>query len=65
MTKIEKATWIARARPAVAVMDRLHEQRPAVLQVGDHHHAGDAHPQLQPPIRHALESSLAQRHRSL
>jgi hypothetical protein len=32
------------------LVDRVHEQVPAVLQVGDHHHADDADHQLQPTI---------------
>ncbi|MGY4435870.1 hypothetical protein ACVWWO_008347 [Bradyrhizobium sp. F1.13.1] len=36
------------ASPMVRVIDRIDEQRPAVLQVGDHRHADDAHDQLEP-----------------
>ena len=39
-----------RTPPVVLFVDRVDEQRPAVLEVGDHHHADDAEQQLQPPI---------------
>ncbi|MGY3411417.1 hypothetical protein ACVWZV_007530 [Bradyrhizobium sp. GM5.1] len=32
----------------VRVIDRIDEQGPAILQVGDHRHADDAHDQLEP-----------------
>ena len=36
------------AAPLIFGIDRQDEQRPAILQVGDHHHAGDAERQLHP-----------------
>ena len=39
------------AAPVVFLIDRIDEQRPAVLQVGDHHHADDAEDQLTPARR--------------
>jgi hypothetical protein len=33
------------------VMDRVDEQCPTVLQVGDHRHANDAEEELAPPVR--------------
>jgi hypothetical protein len=39
-----------RLGPTVLGADRPDEQRPAVLQVGDHHHADDADDQLRPGI---------------
>ena len=36
------------AAPAGGVVDRQHEQRPAILQVRNHHHAQDADDQLAP-----------------
>jgi hypothetical protein len=38
------------ASPFVLGVDRMHEQRPAMLQAGDHHHAGDAGQELDPAI---------------
>src|SRR5262249_50548608 len=38
-----------RASPVVFLIDRPHKQRPAVLQVGDHHHANDTEDELTPP----------------
>src|SRR6516162_1930431 len=35
--------------PVIFLIDRIDEQRPAVLQVGDHHHADDAGDKLAPP----------------
>ena len=35
-----------RAAPVVLLIDRVDEQRPSILQVGDHHHADDAEDQL-------------------
>src|SRR5437588_8530442 len=40
-----------RASPMVFLIDRPDEQRPAVLQVGDHHHADDAEDELTPAGR--------------
>ena len=37
-----------RPAPAMRPVDRQHEQRPAVLQVGDRHHANDAEDELAP-----------------
>src|SRR5262249_15611112 len=37
--------------PMIFLIDRIDEQRPAVLQVGDHHHADDAENQLSPARR--------------
>ncbi len=37
--------------PTEFLLDVRHEKRPAVLQVGDHHHAGDADDELHPRIR--------------
>src|SRR5262249_39662809 len=37
-----------RAAPVILGVDRIDEQRPAVLQVGDHRHADDAHHELEP-----------------
>ena len=37
-----------RAPPVVFLIDRTDEQRPAVLQVGDHHHAYDTEDELTP-----------------
>ena len=36
------------AAPVIFRIDRIDEQRPAILQVGDHRHADDAHDQLKP-----------------
>jgi hypothetical protein len=36
--------------PAVLVSDRIYEQRPAVLEIGNHRHADDAHQELPPSI---------------
>ena len=36
------------AAPVKFRVDRIDEQRPAILQVGDHRHADDAHRKLQP-----------------
>ena len=36
------------AAPVMRLVDRQHEQRPAILQVGDHHHAHDTQHQLAP-----------------
>ena len=38
------------APPMMFIVDRQYEQRPAILQVGNHHHADDAEQQLQPAI---------------
>ena len=35
-----------RAAPVIFLIDRIDEKRPAVLQVGDHHHADDAEDKL-------------------
>ncbi len=35
-------------------VDWVHKQRPAVLQIGDHGHAGDADRQLHPSVRRRL-----------
>jgi hypothetical protein len=43
--KMLNATWIS----AMLLVQRVDEQRPAVLQVGDQHHAEDAEPELDPP----------------
>jgi hypothetical protein len=40
-----------RASPMVFLIDRIDEQRPSVLQVGNHHHADDAENQLPPTSR--------------
>ena len=49
--------------PAELLSDRSHEQCPAVLQVGDHHHADDADDQLQPAVgRRTRGRSLLRRH---
>src|SRR5229473_1041082 len=37
-------------------VDRIYEQRPAVLQIRDHGHADDADRQLHPPIRRRLRA---------
>ena len=37
-----------RAAPVVFRVDRIDEQRPAILQVRDHRHADDAHDELHP-----------------
>src|SRR6516164_8612012 len=36
------------ASPVILGIDRIDEQRPAVLQIGDHRHADDAHDELEP-----------------
>ncbi|MFK4487820.1 hypothetical protein ABIA45_002898 [Bradyrhizobium sp. USDA 336] len=36
------------APPVVGGIDRIDEQRPAILQIGDHRHADDAHAELEP-----------------
>src|SRR6266508_1902295 len=46
---------------AVLVGDRIHEQRPAVLQIRDHRHADDAHEQLHPAVRRRARRDLVQR----
>jgi hypothetical protein len=46
--KMVKATWMAALLQPCAVGERIDEQGPAVLQVGDHGHADDAHDQLHP-----------------
>ena len=52
------------AAPAILLVDRIDEQRPAVLQVGDHHHADDASTELKPAIRRASSvRGTAERHR--
>ena len=50
--------------PVVLLVDRVDEQRPAVLQVGDHHHADDADHELQPTGGRRLNRT-AVRHRNL
>ena len=47
-----------RPPPVVFVFDRTDEQRPAVLQVGDHHHADDAEDQLPPTGRVGRERAF-------
>ena len=47
-TKIVNATWMAVQSPVVLGIHGTDEQRPAVLQVGDHRHADDANDQLKP-----------------
>ena len=37
--------------PAMRHVHRMNEQGPAILQVGDHHHADDADDQLEPTVR--------------
>ena len=58
MEKSIRSLYVARvhgdldggASPAVLLMDGLDEQRPAILKVGDHHHADDAGEQLMPTV---------------
>ena len=51
------------AVPAVLLPDRPDEQRPSVLQVGDHHHTDNADQQLQPAAgRRLCGRSLVRRH---
>src|SRR6516162_7601669 len=40
--------------PAMRLLDRTHEQRPGVLQIGNQHHAEYAEPKLHPAIWVAL-----------
>jgi hypothetical protein len=40
-----------RSAPVELRLNRPDEQGPAVLQIGDHHHADDAEDQLAPPCR--------------
>jgi hypothetical protein len=40
-----------RGTPVIFLIDRIDEQRPAILQVGDHHHADDAADELSPASR--------------
>ena len=49
-TKMVKATWIAGRPQPWAACDRQDEQGPAILQVGDHHHADDAETELSPAL---------------
>jgi hypothetical protein len=37
-------------RPTVRLVHRLDKQRPAVLEIGDHHHAEDAEGELRPTV---------------
>jgi len=47
-----------RGAPVKFLVDRMNEQRPSVLQVGDHHHAEDAADELAPTFRIGFCGSL-------
>jgi hypothetical protein len=47
-----------RSAPVKFLVDRVNEQRPSVLQVGDHSHAEDAADELAPTFRMGLYGSL-------
>ena len=52
--KMEKATWMAGAFPAVALLHGVDEEGPPVLQVSDHAHADHPEQELEPPVAWAV-----------
>ena len=48
-TKMLKASWICIGSPAMGLLYRADEERPAVLQIGDERHAQDADGELPYP----------------
>src|SRR5246127_4753540 len=46
------------ATPMVLLVDRDDKQSPAILEVGDHHHADDADPELDQTDRRRRRSTL-------
>ena len=49
--------------PMVFLIDRIDEERPAILQVGDHHHADDAADELAPSFRRCCQRAGFKRRR--
>jgi hypothetical protein len=59
--KNAKGNLDRRSTPMKILVDRMNEQRPSILQVGDHHHAEDTADELAPTFRIGLCGAIDRR----